>query len=45
MKVVLEKLLSPSAFSHNVDVPCDLVDIADWLFALPEAEYRRYCGT
>jgi hypothetical protein len=43
MSVVLEKLLSQSAFSHDIDVPFDQVDIADWLFNLPEAEYQRCC--
>jgi hypothetical protein len=43
MSVVLEKLLSQSAFSHEIDVPFDQVDIADWLFNLPEAEYQRCC--
>ncbi|MET0440132.1 MAG: hypothetical protein ABW043_21770 [Devosia sp.] len=43
MKVVLEKLLSQSAFSHDIDVAFDQVDIAEWLFNLPEAEYQRCC--
>ncbi|WP_227245280.1 hypothetical protein [Paraburkholderia caribensis] len=34
-------VLSQSAFSHVVDVPFDAIDIASWLFALPDAEYQR----
>jgi hypothetical protein len=34
-------VLSQSAFSHVIDVPFEQVDIASWLFALPEAEYQR----
>lgn len=40
---VLEQILSQSAYSHEIDVPLAKVDIADWLFTLPEAEYRRCC--
>lgn len=40
---VLEQILSQSAFSHEVDVPLAEIDIADWLFTLPEAEYLRCC--
>lgn len=43
MNVVTEKLLSQSAYSHDIDVPFEHVDIADWLFNLPEAEYQRCC--
>ncbi|WP_216856821.1 hypothetical protein [Acidisoma sp. S159] len=38
-----EKLLSSSAFSHVIAVPIDKVDISEWLFGLPEAEYQRCC--
>jgi hypothetical protein len=41
--VLTDKILSSSAFSHTIDVPVEKVDIADWLFKLPEAEYRRCC--
>lgn len=34
-------LLSTSAFSHVINVPIEKVDIAKWLFALPDAEYQR----
>ena len=38
-----DRILSHSSFSHIVDVPIERVDIADWLFNLPEAEYQRCC--
>lgn len=34
-------VLSQSAFSHVIDVPFEKVDIARWLFTLPDAEYQR----
>jgi len=34
-------VLSQSAFSHIIDVPIEKVDIAKWLFTLPDAEYQR----
>lgn len=40
---VLDQILSQSAYSHEIDVPLDQVDIADWLFNLAEAEYQRCC--
>lgn len=43
MKILTDKLLSQSAYSHEIDVPIDEVDIATWLFSLPEAEYQRCC--
>lgn len=43
MKVLADKLLSQSAYSHDIDVPLETVDIADWLFNLAEAEYQRCC--
>ncbi len=43
MKVLLDQLLSQSAFSSDIDVAIDKIDIADWLFNLPEAEYQRCC--
>ena len=38
-----DRILSHSSFSHIVDVPIQRIDIADWLFNLPEAEYQRCC--
>jgi hypothetical protein len=34
-------ILSQSSFSHIIDVPFEQVDIAQWLFTLPDAEYQR----
>lgn len=36
-------VLSQSAFTAEIDVPFGKIDIADWLFTLPEAEYQRCC--
>lgn len=41
--VLTDKVLSSSAYSHVVAVPLEKIDIADWLFNLPEAEYQRCC--
>jgi hypothetical protein len=43
MKILLDQILSQSAYSSEIDVPIDKIDIADWLFNLPEAEYQRCC--
>ncbi|WP_342249125.1 hypothetical protein [Sphingomonas sp. OTU376] len=43
MKVLHDKILSQSAYSAEIDMPADMLDIADWLFTLPEAEYQRCC--
>lgn len=43
MVKVLDTTLSQSAYSAEIDVPLERVDIADWLFNLPEAEYLRCC--
>jgi len=43
MVKVLDTILSQSAYSAEVDVPFEKIDIADWLFNLPEAEYLRCC--
>lgn len=43
MKVLTDKILSQSAYSHEIDIALEKVDIADWLFNLPEAEYQRCC--
>jgi hypothetical protein len=42
-KILSDKILSWSAFSHIIAVPIEKIDIADWLFNLPEAEYQRCC--
>jgi hypothetical protein len=39
--MMTDRILSHSRFSHIVDVPIKRVDISDWLFNLPEAEYQR----
>jgi hypothetical protein len=41
---ILDSILSQSAYSADIDVPIDQIDIADWLFNLPEAEYQRCCA-
>jgi hypothetical protein len=41
--VLSDKTLSSSAFSHVIATPIEKIDIADWLFNLPEAEYQRGC--
>lgn len=38
-----DRTLSDSAFSHIINAPIERVDIADWLFHLPNAEYRSCC--
>jgi len=43
MKILTDQILSQSAYSAEIDVPLEKVDIADWLFTLPEAEYLRCC--
>ncbi len=43
MVKVLDTILSQSAYSAEIDVPFEKIDIADWLFNLPEAEYLRCC--
>ncbi|WP_334185315.1 hypothetical protein [Novosphingobium sp.] len=43
MKVLTDTILSKSAFSADIDVPIEKIDIADWLFNLAEAEYQRCC--
>lgn len=35
--------IAESSFSHVINVPIERVDIADWLFHLPNAEYQRCC--
>ncbi|MFB4373715.1 hypothetical protein RAC92_09110 [Agrobacterium sp. CR_3] len=43
MVKVLDTILSQSAYSAEIDVPLEKINIADWLFTLPEAEYLRCC--
>ena len=43
MNILADKILSQSAYTAEIDVPLEKVDIADWLFNLPEAEYLRCC--
>lgn len=43
MHILTDRILSQSAFSAEVDVPIERIDIPDWLFTLTEAEYRRCC--
>jgi hypothetical protein len=43
MVKVLDDILSQSAYSAEIEVPLETIDIADWLFNLPEAEYLRCC--
>lgn len=40
---VLDRILSQSAYTAEMDVPIAQVDIGEWLFSLPEAEYLRCC--
>lgn len=41
--ILRNKELSNSAYSHVINAPNEKVNIADWLFKLPEAEYLRCC--
>ena len=41
--IITDKLLSASAYTAIINAPIEKVDIADWLFNLPEAEYQRCC--
>jgi hypothetical protein len=41
--ILTDKQLSSSAYTHNIQAPIDTIDIAAWLFSLPEAEYQRCC--
>lgn len=43
VSVVSDMILSQSAYSAEIDVPIEKIDIAEWLFDLPEAEYLRCC--
>jgi hypothetical protein len=41
--ILSDKELSNSSYSHIIQAPIEKVDIAAWLFNLPEAEYGRCC--
>jgi len=41
--ILTDKELSNSAYTHVIRAPIQHVDIAAWLFKLPEAEYCRCC--
>jgi hypothetical protein len=41
--ILHDKQLSNSAYSHVIHAPVERVNIAGWLFTLPEAEYCRCC--
>ena len=41
--VLVDKELSNSVCNHVINAPIEKVDIAAWLFKLPEGEYRRCC--
>jgi uncharacterized protein YndB with AHSA1/START domain len=43
-RVLTDRKLSESAYEHVIDVPFEQVDIAGWLFSLPNAEYERCCA-
>ncbi|MDR6660790.1 hypothetical protein J2W51_003360 [Tardiphaga robiniae] len=42
-KVITDLKLSDSSYSHVLDIAADKIDIADWLFNLPNDEYKRCC--
>jgi hypothetical protein len=39
----LDRTIAESSFGHIINAPIQRVDIADWLFQLPTAEYERCC--
>ncbi|AXC11589.1 hypothetical protein ACPOL_2265 [Acidisarcina polymorpha] len=41
--ILSDRELSNSAYSHIIQAPIEKIDIAAWLFKLPEAEYQRCC--
>jgi hypothetical protein len=41
--ILTDKELSSSAYHHVIKAPIEKVNIAAWLFTLPEAEYCRCC--
>lgn len=44
MNILKGVTLSLSEYAEEIDVDIAEIDIADWLFSLPEAEYRRCCA-
>ena len=38
-----DRTLSDTTFTHIVNVPLEKIDIAGWLFSLPDAEFQRCC--
>jgi hypothetical protein len=38
-----DRTVSESSFSHIINLPVERVDIAHWLFNLPNAEYQHCC--
>jgi hypothetical protein len=42
--ILTDKQLSASASTAIIHEPIQKIDIADWLFHLPEAEYQRCCA-
>lgn len=43
MKALTDKILSHAEQSAEIDLPLAAIDIAEWLFSLPEDEYKRCC--
>lgn len=43
MKILTDTILSKAHASAEIDVPIEKINIGEWLFALPEAEYQRCC--
>lgn len=43
MKILTDMILSQSAYTAEIDLPLEAIDIAGWLFTLSEAEYLRCC--
>lgn len=43
MADIIDKQLSNSAYKQIIQAPIKKVNIAEWLFTLPEAEYCRCC--
>lgn len=42
-RVLLDRKLSESSLEHVIDASFEHLDIAGWLFSLPNAEFRRCC--
>ncbi len=43
-RVLPDRKLSESSFAQVIDASFEHVDIAGWLFSLPNAEFRRCCA-